>query len=202
MQLICNDCFSGFLNQKLNREFENPFYWSRIYAKDFAKLINMYETIDFKNIRIAFNRDFSQEFDTWPGDAQSPVIICNGIRVFYNHYKYSKTDTIPRKEPPDVYYNKNYIYCVKKWFTRLQRMTQEPPVILFHWNDIINDSENDVLKVIDACKDKQYKLIFVGDREVPIYDNMAFVRVKDCRTASVEYQVDETFQEISCLIKE
>lgn len=202
MQLICNDCFSGFLNQKLNREFENPFYWSRIYAKDFAKLVNEYEKINFAKIRIALNKDFKHEFVTWPCDALSPVIICNGIRIFYNHYKYSETDTVPRKEPPDIYYNKNYIYCVEKWFARIRRMTPERPTILFHWNNIANDSEEDVRKVIAACRDKNYKLIFVADKEMPIYDNATFIRVKDAETTAVNQQVDETFQEITRLINE
>ena len=204
MQIICNDCYSGFLNRLLDRQFENPFYWSRIYAKDFYNLLEKYEKLNYNDIEIKLNKDFTNEFKLWTCDAFSPVIICDGIRIFYNHYKYNQNDKVPRIEIPDVYYYKNYEYCYEKWIKRSKRITKEKPLVIFHYNDRTNDKNEEVLKIFELCKKKDYKLIFISDVPISGIDNknIFFIQIKNVCGKEVEEQVKETFNQIKSFINE
>lgn len=202
MQIICNDCFGSFLLKKLNLPFENPFVWVRIPLKDFVKLIKIFPKLNFNDIEISLNRDYKNEFKLWPCDALSPVITCNTIRFFFNHYKYNPNDKTPRKQEPDVFYYRNYEYALEKWNERSKRITNETPIIILHHNDLQNDKNADVYNVINECKEKKYKLIIISNLSIQSEGKILSIYCSDVSPLAVKNCVDRYFNQIKSFINE
>lgn len=85
MNIIANDCAGAYIyKDHLKRDFMNPFIWSSIDIANFIKLIEFYNTIDFKNIqcKLIFN-----ESGICKQKSYIPkIIIDNQIEVNYFHY--------------------------------------------------------------------------------------------------------------------
>lgn len=202
MQIISNDCFGSFLIKKLNLPFENPFVWVRIPLKDFTNLINLFPNLNYDDVEISLNRDYKKEFKLWPCDALSPVITCNSIRFFFNHYKYNANDKTPRKQIPDVFYYRNYEYALEKWNERSKRITNEKPIIILHHNDLQNDKNVEVYKIINECKEKDYKLIVISNLPIKSEEKMLSIYCSDVSNLGVKDCVDRYFNQIKSFINE
>lgn len=167
MNIICNDCLSGFLYKSLNIQFNNPFFWSRIYLNDFIHLIDGIDNLDLYDFELKLNKDYANSFNLKEIDRLSPVIYLQGIRVFFNHYKYDPSARTPRIEIPDVYYYRNYEYAISKYLKRLDRFNKKDIQVIFHWNDLQNDAvEQDIYKLIETCIAHNYKLIIVSNKVI------------------------------------
>ena len=202
MQIICNDCFGSFLLKKLNLPFENPFVWVRIPLKDFVNLIRIFPNLNYDNVEISLNKDYRNEFKLWPCDALSPVITCDSIRFFFNHYKYNENDKTPRKQIPDVFYYRNYEYALEKWNERSKRITNEKPIIVLHHNDIDNDKTEYVYKVIEECKKKDYKLIIISNLQIKSENKILSIVCPDICRLEVSECVNRYFNQIISFINE
>jgi len=200
MQIISNDCFGSFLLRKLNLPFENPFVWSKIHLKDFLKLIEKYPTLHYNDAEISLNRDYKKEFKLYSCDSLSPVITCDGIRIFFNHYKYNANDKTPRKKTPDVFYYRNYEYALEKWYERSKRITNEKPIIVLHYSDKDNDKIEYVYKIINECKKKEYKIILISDLNIASDNGLFAIKCKDVKTLPVEECVNRYFPVISSIL--
>lgn len=112
MNIICNNCASGFLYNKLNMQYANPFVWNLISAKDFENLVINWWKINFLAI------DFPQEI---PYDGVT-ITVDNSIAVKYIHIKYDETATVPVKKFVDIYTSAPWMYAYQKYITRIKRM--------------------------------------------------------------------------------
>lgn len=53
MNLLSNNCFGGHTYRYiLNKEYENPFTWTRLFSNDLIKLIEDFNIINFNNYEI------------------------------------------------------------------------------------------------------------------------------------------------------
>ena len=88
---------------------------------DFIHLIDRIDNLDLYDFELKLNKDYVNSFNLKEIDRLSPVIYLQGIRVFFNHYKYDPSARTPRIEIPDVYYYRNYEYAVSKYLKRPNR---------------------------------------------------------------------------------
>lgn len=172
MNLICNNCFTGFFQKKNNLRYETPFVWNRINPKDFIYLMEHFDTINFNDIELKCNKDVKRYKELSVNMKSFCIIIENEVFVFYNHYKYRAEAKTPVIETPDVYYYRNFEYTLNKYNERLKRMDKtKTPIFIYHSNTTnrANESENwklidkkeDLEKMIDIANKKKYKFIAI-----------------------------------------
>ena len=178
--IICNCCWGGFLYRRANKQFDNPFFWSRVYTRNFIKLLEHFDEIDFDNIDMGVCDNYIV-YDPVGIRLKDPKIILTDfdIHIAYHHYHYSATDVIPRKVGVNVYYHKNYILCYDKFVERVSRMsTMENPIYVYVDNEQPGFStQQDKLDLIQSANIHRRPLVFYT--EDPAYSkyNSDFVTV-------------------------
>lgn len=171
MKLICNNCYTGFLQKKLNMRYETPFVWNRIMPDSYIQLIENYDTMNFTNIKMFNCGDRFTEFRNNEDKSAFGMDIDNIITVYWWHYRYDANAKEPIINPPNVYYCKNYEYTLNKYITRLQRMlsTNHEPIFVYHSNTAqlnttslnIIDNEQDLIKLIQTTNRMNRKLVLI-----------------------------------------
>lgn len=130
MNIISNDCVAGYIYTKqLKVQFVNPFAWSSMNLENFSKLIDGYDTLNFKNIEcnLIINNSTVCEL----GSTIPQITIDNAVEVNYFHYQQSQKHNIPTKVYGYKYYNDMINYATDEYFKRLNRM-QENPIFIWH----------------------------------------------------------------------
>lgn len=74
--LISDDCFGGFIYQRLNLEYNTPFMWLYLRDDEYIKLL--------KNLKYYLSLDlkFIKEEGVY-----HPLGILDDVRIYFNHYK-------------------------------------------------------------------------------------------------------------------
>lgn len=129
--------------------YNNPFCWNIIDFNSMYNLISKWDSIDFTNWDMF--RDKQWNFYTK---------IDNYITIKWQHYKFSKTDDVLRKEGIDVFSNKIWEYiaeCYDKRTARMLKQNESPTFILVStWNG--GSYSKDELKKLCSIK-TPYKII-------------------------------------------
>ena len=165
--LICNCCYSGFLYRQANSKFDSPFFWNRITCCDFIKLMTHFHDIDFSNLSIKSNKDlYGVDTASCLPTNVSIVLDDFNIRVQFNHYKWSRTDLVPRKSKIndyvwDIYYYRNYEYAYNKFVERSKRITNDRKIYVFVDNARQFDSVSDYNNLFIAARDTGNELYFM-----------------------------------------
>ena len=120
--LIANNCLTIHVYHKQQRQYDNPFFGNRIFCKDFQKLIENFETLDYEYVDICLNDDLHHTDPVGTPNKTISVILPGKIRVLYQHIMYSKTDIVPRKVSGCVYYHRNYELALNNYLRRVKRM--------------------------------------------------------------------------------
>lgn len=144
MNLICNNCASGFVYQKLGIEYNNPFMWNLISVDSFTRLICNWDQLKFTAIKLPSSVPLNGV----------PMVIDNKVEVKYIHIRYDENAVAPYKKFVDVFCNAPWEYAVNKYYARLRRMRMagELPIFL-----IADDHTN---KTVDTVRpDNSIKLI-------------------------------------------
>jgi hypothetical protein len=156
---ISNDCVNARIYQILNRQFDNPFIWTRLSYFDFSYLIRHYDdkTIDFTNVKIQ--------------DGKTNILnIDNKIYPFYRHYvqdnKYKIPTQMKGNASLDIHYYKIKEYCIQKYKTRLQRFLKIKylPIFVLNHKSTLSEfgygiTDNDCLDFLEL--DIPYEKILV-----------------------------------------
>jgi uncharacterized protein (DUF1919 family) len=127
--IVCNDCVGARIYQEKNQKYANPFSWCLIPPKDFEKLYENFDNINFKNYRLDKEGQWYK------------IIIDEKVTVFYPHYRYDPDfKELKSKIPGDltVYYCKIEDYIKERYEERLSRMSGKP---IF----IVDDNETDLV---------------------------------------------------------
>ncbi len=164
MNIISNNCLGGFIYKDfLQIKYENPFIFSLMDYDDFLYLLENYETIDFENFELIKE---SEKFENFG------IIIEGKIKVRFIHSKFDKECKIPTikvfhdektmRTVTDIYYNKIWEYIVEKYLSRIKRMPKRIDLIAL---DVDDDNDIDVNKILEVCKEKNYK-VFVCTNKI------------------------------------
>lgn len=153
MQIICNNCASGFLYKKMNMMYNNPFMWNLIPADSFLYLMLNWDNINFNKI------DFPDKTPKKGID----IIIDSKIIIRYIHILYDKKAIKPIKNFVDVYYNKPWEYALEKYNNRCKRMfeTKENPIFLIVDDDTYSTVDtvrhDNSIEILQKLNDKNFK---------------------------------------------
>lgn len=172
MNVICNNCAGGyFYRDVLKSEYSNPFIWTQIAAKEFLKLIEKFDEINFYNYEMlkmqksdfTDNGDFGEH--TWLNQHPLGLRIDNVFTLWFSHILYKKDAITPQMISTNVYYKRHFELVIKTFHKRLARMT-EPPVFFildyawFGWTyDLIR-------KAIDLSEKTKYKIVILTNRKI------------------------------------
>lgn len=152
MNLISSSCISGYIYRKLNMRYMNPFVWGGIDFENFIKLIENYDTIDYWNRNIYYDKKFFID--------NEPVLnIDNNVNVVFNHYYKNDKYDIPTKiygdENIDIAYKDIDSYILDNYDRRLNRMIGEPIFIYDDWDFLTHNNNIKNLFSIDT----NYKIV-------------------------------------------
>jgi len=156
---ISNNCSSSFLYRSLGKEFNCPLTWSKITEADILKAIQNWKAIDWNNVIF----QMSDESNYTIAD------IDGIIRAKYIHYKYSETDDLtPRVSSggslyaSNVFYKDILRYTKDKYEARLSRMPNlKPSLLLMHWGDIWECSDQCLYDIVDESERQNLKLFIL-----------------------------------------
>ena len=126
--IISNVCIDGWLYQKLNKEFTNPFVWSMIRFDSFVKLIKNFNILNLSNIKLV--KEDTQNDENEIHLNCYTIVIDNQIRIYFAHHIYDENYNTPTWINNKLYYNKMDEYLLEKYRLRLSRMQQCLPIFI------------------------------------------------------------------------
>lgn len=158
--IISNCCAGGYLYQKLNLSYGNPFIWSAMLPSDFIYLYQHFDEINFANITLSHSNMHGQ------GDIEK-IRVDNVIDIHYTHYRLSLLDEMPRKAGLDLFYKYSYKYVVAKYRERLQRMNTScgKPKFIICDNKVDLDWSIENFKTLFSVN-RQYPIIIFSDKDL------------------------------------
>lgn len=129
--IISNCCGGADIYTRNHAQFNNPFVWSEVFSLDLISLIKNYNSIDFTNFDLVRK----------PNSTICGIFVDSKFTIWFPHYKYNPTCTIPIKKGIDVFYKRNYEYVANKYMHRIDRMshTDIPYFVIFAYKDKIKD---------------------------------------------------------------
>lgn len=120
MNIISNSCLGSYISRDcLKSPYNNPFCWSVIDDNSICNLIKNYQKIDFNKYELTKDKNWNFY-----------ITIDKQVKVWYVHYRFSKTDNTIRKDDVDVFYNKIWEYIIDCYEKRIKRMTETPIFVL------------------------------------------------------------------------
>lgn len=122
---ISNNCIGGRLYQCLNEQYQNPFIWTIVMPEDFLYLVENYDKIDFKNIKIE-NGVFTNR-----SCKKHRYLIDGKIGLVAYHYEKDSNVEKPTKIGSDLHISDIENYMVSKYLQRLERMRLTKPIFVF-----------------------------------------------------------------------
>lgn len=180
MNIISNNCAGGYLYRDvLKLEYPNPFIWTQVSAKEFIKLIENYDKINFKNYEMLKmqKKDFTENGDfgehKWLSQHPLGLRIDDTFTLWFPHILYKADAIRPQTVNTNVYYKRHYELVIDTYIKRLARMKEEPVFMIldypwFGWTDgLIKD-------VIELSEKVKYKIILITNRKI---DNSKKVNV-------------------------
>lgn len=168
--IVCNCCLSGYIYRKQGRQFDNPFFWNRITCKDFIKLVRNYRNLDYTNLDLIKNDDLKDMNPLDIGPNQFSVILEDiGVRVQFNHVKFSPRDMSPKVERINEYqgntfYSKPYELVLEAFLRRSRRYTAERrnnTLFVFVDNAPQYDSPQDIRDLLETAAETKERLVLV-----------------------------------------
>ena len=134
MNIVSNNCAGAFLYTKMGIEFNNPFMWTLIFAKDMVSLIHRTEPNrtepnrtepNWRNVSALFmNRStaIGNKYIEYNNDPLIPGLRVDDLfTVYFPHYRFRPDAVVPIQHTINVYYCKNYEYAATKYMQRLLR---------------------------------------------------------------------------------
>lgn len=170
INLISNNCIGGELEAILHVHHNNPFVWNLIYATEFIKLFQNFDSINFSKINLirlsstieSINHDVHRN----PNYKICGLRIDDLVNIYYTHYRYDRTADVPTKRFCDVYYKRNFEYVVDTYNRRLERMLHSDLspsflVVTFSYQGWTKQLTEKLLRI-----DTKYKLCIITDFDV------------------------------------
>lgn len=142
MNIICNNCVGGRVYEIKGMQYTNPFIWNLISPDDFFYLMINYKSINYKNAFIYIK------------DNNYYINIDKKIDILYPHHyknsKYKKLTKITNKSVTNIYYYKMKDYLISRYFARVERMINEPPIF------VLDDKYNKSYPTFNFTKEHYY----------------------------------------------
>jgi hypothetical protein len=205
MNLIGNNCASGFYYKFSGIEFNNPFVWCLLTPEDMIYLIKNYESIDFTDIELTRLDDSLFKNSNLIKQRVKEhrniigIKINNKITTYYVHYLFDGNCEKPITNGIDVFYNRNFEYTYEKYNKRLNRNgLQENPTFLivaysFHgWNfDLLNE----------LCKINTNKKIIIITNFDPVHNNNVYIIKDSLKNLDTESLTKSHFYDIKRIME-
>lgn len=169
LNVICNNC-GGADFYKLNKQpYCNPFVWSCVFADDMIKLIQLYDDLNFENVKLIKLTDSIAHYNNYH-EYDSRKHICginidNTVNVFYTHYVYDPYHFEVKRIGSDVHYIKNFEYVYNSYLRRVKRMLADTAadtifvVIAFNRHGWNCEKINELLRI-----NVQHKVVLITDQ--------------------------------------
>lgn len=122
---ISNNCIGGRLYECLNEQYQNPFIWTIVMPNDFLYLVENYDKINFKNIKIEYGVFTNRPWKKYR------YLIDNKVGLVAYHYEKDNNVEKPTKIDSDLHIKDIEHYMVSKYLQRLERMTNKAPIFVF-----------------------------------------------------------------------
>jgi uncharacterized protein (DUF1919 family) len=152
INFICNTCVGGRVYQARGEKFCHPFNWVGIWSRDFVKMINQWDDVNWENIVLTLEHFKNREKLT------VRCGIDNRFVVHFSHYAYDPSSTIALKETVNgvnVFKDDIIGYTREKYFERLARGDMKNPVFIIVDTDLVNYED------LKEITNKKYKIYFI-----------------------------------------
>ena len=185
---IVNGCIGGYLYKFSKKPFPNPFMWTAIDFYDFLSLIKNYDTIDFEDILILWNKNDRRLFTI---DINEKVVVRCPHWLF--DIRYNKPTVV---DGVNVRYNRIWLYIQEKYIRRLKRLkdSKEPPTFIMDFKEWLGCNPQTFQELLAESKNIPYKTyVLVPFKEYdrrPFYkkDNLIIVYDKYMDKHTTEYR--------------
>ena len=175
MNIISNNCFGGHTYKYvLEKEYENPFIWTRLYNNDLIYLLEHFNELNFHNFCIE-KKQQNLLFQFF-------VNIDGKIHLEMKHYKFHPNYSTPTKIGADVFYNKIWEYVSDVYEKRLARMSNKIDAVLLD-DDCF---KYDVFKIKEICERLKIKLIICTNKIPKIKTDLLLVLSRNQRNFDVD----------------
>ena len=146
MNLVTNNCISGFVYKSKNIQYKNPFVWGLFDYDNYLKLCLFYNTLNFNRIKI----DFDDKCPSTDVKESYYIKIDDKIKLYYIHCKLDKNCLVPTKKGHnhifDIFCNDPIKYLKEKYFLRLKRMKETPYFVYVNADKSISRNQIQALK--------------------------------------------------------
>lgn len=185
---IVNDCIGGYLYKFSKKQFPNPFMWTAIDFYDFLSLIKNYDTIDFEDILILWNKNDRRLFTI---DINDKVVVRCPHWLF--DIRYNKPTVV---DEVNVRYNRIWLYIQDNYIRRLKRLkdSKEPPTFIMDFKEWLGCTPQNFQELLAESKNISYTTyVLVPFKEydrIPFYkkDNLIIVYDKYMDTHTTGYR--------------
>lgn len=150
--IITNNCLGGYIYRDiLKEEYQNPFIWVRLDNIDLIKLLENYETLNFKNIEIFKESKKLENFC---------LKIDDVVKIKCSHYVFDSKYNTPTIIGVDVHYNKIWEYIIDIYLKRLKRMQKEINYVF-----IEDDGTYNIDKILSILQEKKIKTFIITNKK-------------------------------------
>ena len=172
MNIICNNCVGGyFYRDVLKTEYPNPFIWTQISAKEFIKLIENYDKIDFHKYKILKMQksDFTENGDfgehVWLAQQPLGLRIDDCFTLWFPHILYRADAIQPITVNTNIYYKNHSDLVIETYNKRLAKMNEEPIFMIldYSWFGWTSELLTDIINLSEKIK---YKIILITKRKI------------------------------------
>lgn len=180
--IIANDCLGGFIYQRYDIHFDNPFIWSTILTEEYIKLTKKFFNLNFNNIKI-YPITKSKYYNTYAErymlvnknhSKQYCLLIDNTIEIAYLHYVQDEKYNEKTRIKSEIFYNNVPELIRVHYFSRLKRMDKSNVTFMFNLKGNITDNLYDFLNNVSIRK------IFVAF-ESPIKSTENLIVIDKCK---------------------
>ena len=110
---ISNNCIGGRLYECLNEQYQNPFIWTIVMPNDFLYLVENYDKINFKNIKIEYGVFTNRPWKKYR------YLIDNKVGLVAYHYEKDNNVEKPTKIDSDLHIKDIEHYMVSNSYNLL-----------------------------------------------------------------------------------
>ena len=115
--IISNNCVGARLYQQLNKEYDTPFIWCRVYYDDILHIIDGFKNVLFENYKLIKK------------EGVFGIRVDDSFDIMYPHYikdeKYKVPTQMTGQQGLDIRYCDIENYVIEKYKTRIARITSD-----------------------------------------------------------------------------
>ena len=195
MNIIGNNCCSGWLYKEFHLQFSNPFVWMVLPYNSILYLLSNFNKVKWNRVKMVESQHRKNTY---------VLTVDNEIQIHYVHYKFDPTAThlvvnrddyqrshaeISRSNRGgDVYYCRIWEYIYDKYKERVARMLElnEPPMFLIK-DELYMNPDQSVLRKIAECSSPYKRIVITANTNITRDDDVV---------KTIHYTVKDTYKTV------